>query len=214
MIQCVLGRFTAIQTSPHVLLVASVPALVSRSPLLRFTLHSGPGARHYMMGSSQNYQPNKRNKVLHRFYEPLVLLHVLSRVQGDHLPRQREDSSPPDHASRTELRRRFLESLAYVCDYEKGGDTIIAIFVTSTPLTYHIASNKPLPETNRVVPFLESLLEQLRAVKHSSAQEERQILEYCVAFSERRISTYWRFLQSSLRICREVTSDTEVLRCK
>ena len=213
-LRCGWRRAAAIQANHHILLVASFPLLMSDSPLLQATLHSGPGEHYCMMSLSQRCQPNKRNKVLHRFYEPLVLLHVLDRVQGDHVPRQREDSSPPDHASRTELRRRFLESLAYVCDYEKGGDTMTAIFVTSTPLTYHIASNKPLPETNPVVPFLDSLLKRLRTVTHSAVGEERQILENCVAFSEKRISTYWRFLQNSLKICREATSDTEVLHCK
>ena len=166
------------------------------------------------MSSFQKCQPNKRNKVLHRFYEPLVLLHVLDRIQGDHVPRQRENSAPPEHASRTELRRRFLESLAYVCDYEKGGDTMTAIFVSSAPLTYHIASNKFLPETNEVVPFLDSVLKQLRATTHSTARTERYILEKCVAFSNKRISKYWRSLQNSLKMCRKATSDVEVLHCK
>ena len=156
-------------------------------------------------------QSNKRNKVLHRFYEPLVLLHVLDRIQGGHVPRQREDSLPPDHASRTELRRRFLESLAYVCDYEKGGDTMTAIFVSSGPLTYHIATNKPLPQTNRVVPFLDSLMKHLRTLNPVTAVDERNILEQCVEFSEKRISTYWRSLQNSLKMCREATSDAEIL---
>jgi hypothetical protein len=208
------GRAAAIQVTPHTLLIASFPLLMSRSPLLRPLLHCGLEEHCCMMSSSKKCQPNKRNKVLHRFYEPLVLLHVLDRIQGDHVPRQREDSSPPDHASRTELRRRFLESLAYACNYEKGGDTMTAIFVSSAPLIYHIATNKPLKETNKVVPFLDCLLKQLRTVSHSSVREEHQILEKYVAFSEKRISTYWQFLQNSLKKCREATSDTEVLHRK
>ena len=171
--------------------------------------------KHYcMMSSLQKCQRNKRNKILHRFYEPLVLLHVLDKIQGDHVPRQRDESSPPDHASRTELRRRFLESLAYVCDHEKGGDTMTAIFVSSAPLTYHVATNKPLPETNKVVPFLDSLLTQLRTVAASTTEQERCVLERCVAFSEKRITTYWQSLRNSLIKCRESTLDTEVLQRK
>jgi hypothetical protein len=167
-----------------------------------------------MMNSSQKRPQNNRNKLLHRFYEPLVLLHVLDSIQGDHVPRQREDSQPPDHTSRTELRRRFLESLAYVCDYDKGGDTVTAIFVSSAPLTYHVASNKSLKETNKVVPFLDSLLKKLRTLRASTLGDERRILEKCVAFSGKRVMEYWRSLQKSLMKCINTPSNTEVLHRK
>lgn len=166
------------------------------------------------MNSSQNRPQNKRNKLLHRFYEPLVLLHVLDKIQGDHVPRQREDSKDPDYATRTELRRRFLESLAYVCDYEKGGDTMTAIFVSSAPLTYHIASNKTIKEKKEVVPFLKSLLKMLRTLSSSTFEEERHVLEKCAAFGKKRIQTYQRFLRNSLVKCRDATLNIEDLHRK
>jgi hypothetical protein len=138
-------------------------------------------------------------KLQHRFYEPLVLLQVLDPFQGDHEPRQREGSPPLDHTL-PKLRRRFLNELAYVCDYKKGGDTVTAIFASSCPLVYHLATNKLLLPENKVVSFLESLLEHLR--DGPSISPMCAILEKCVAFSEERITTYLRFLRIALKECR------------
>jgi hypothetical protein len=161
------------------------------------------------MDSSKKTQHSNRNKILHRFYEPLVLLHVLDTRQGGHLPRQRNDSSPSEHGDRTDLRRRFLESLAYVCDYAKGGDTITAVAVSACPLTYHIASNNRLSEDNLVALFLDSLLKKLKAASNSAVPKEACILAECVEFSGKRISTYWRFLQIAIHDCQKALVNIE-----
>ena len=60
-------------------------------------------------------------KLLYRFYEPLVLLHVLDPIGEQRIsPCPSEDLVAPRLELR-ELRRNFLEQLAYICDYEKGG---------------------------------------------------------------------------------------------
>ena len=157
--------------------------------------------------------PNKRNKLLHRFYEPLVLLYVLDRTQGDHLARPTSDSSPREQLTPPELRRRFLDALSYVCDFEKGGDTMTAIYVASAPLTYYIACNKT--PGKKVTDFIRSLLARLASIYRQNFQqrtdEESDILGDCVGFGEKRLKTYWKLLQEPLTKCRDALKDEPML---
>lgn len=164
--------------------------------------------------ASQKASGNGRNKMLHRFYEPLVLLQILDTVQGDHIPRQRTDASSHEAGSRTELRRRFLDALANICDHEKGGDSMTAIFVATAPLKYYIACNKPLCAENKVVPFLRSILLQLGRPAELEKDAEEQILARCVDFSRKRISTYKNFLISALDDCHKSSPDSGVAQGK
>lgn len=147
---------------------------------------------------------NNRNKLLHRFYEPLVLLFVLDRVQGDHL-HEIGDGLPLDDTTPKQLRRRFLKSLSYVCDYKKGGDSLTAINVSSCPVTYHVAGNKT--PSYEVEDFLQSILTQLGLFYDMNTPEritaESELLAQCVKFSEKRIKTYLRFLNGLLEKCRQ-----------
>lgn len=156
-----------------------------------------------------------RNKLLHRFYEPLVLLFALDRVQGDHLYSD-NNRLPLDDTPNKDLRRRFLDSLSYICDYQKGGDTITAIGAAASPLSYYVASNKT-PQT-KVKDFLESVFSQLAQVYGMDEEErikmENVLLESCVRFSEQRIRTYWRFLELSMEECCDKRQDNSVVESK
>lgn len=156
--------------------------------------------------------PSGRNKLLHRFYEPLVLLFALDRFQGDHLYSD-NNRLALDDATEKELRRRFLNSLSYICDYQKGGDTVTAIGATANPLRYYIASNKAPQQ--KVKAFLELVFSQLEQIYNMSHGErikmESVILKFCVEFSEQRIRTYWRFLQLSMKECAEALQDKLII---
>lgn len=145
------------------------------------------------------------NKVLYRFYEPLTLLYVLDRTQGDHIKRAGTETSSLEEISKQELRRRFLDSLSYMCDFKKGGDTVTAIAVASGPLRYHMSCNKG-PE-DKVTKFVKSVLATLATVYSQSAQQrtetENDLLTKCSSFSEARLTAYWKILQSSLEKCWE-----------
>src|SRR5277367_545111 len=139
------------------------------------------------MDISSRAQEGKRKTLFHRFYEPLVLLYVLDRTQGDHISRQDPERLPSGDISLQELQRRFLDALSYVCDFDKGGDTTTAIAAAPAPLTYYVASNEdPVEET---VPFLRSLLMRLGGLYNLDPQRlsesENSILKYCVNFSEK-----------------------------
>jgi hypothetical protein len=107
-----------------------------------------------------------------------------------------------------ELRRRFLNSLSYICDYQKGGDTITAIGAAAGP-GYYVAGNKTPQEKVRT--FLKLVFSRLEQMYNVESRErlkmERELLELCASFSEQRIQTYWRFLQVSMAECRDGPQD-------
>jgi len=163
-----------------------------------------------MAPSPQRY--SGRNKCLHRFYEPLVLLFALDPIQGDHLYLDC-DRIPVDEATPKELRRRFLNSLSYICDYKKGGDTVTAIGAANSPLRYYVACNKtPKEEVKR---FLEAVFSQLGQIYDMEPEErikaESMILESCAKYSKPRIETYRRCLQGSLRECNTILQDNSMV---
>ena len=98
---------------------------------------------------------NPRERQLSRFYEPLVLLYTLGSTRGEHTAA----ALPPDEniceLPLKELRRRFLNELAYVCDYNKGGDTVTAIGLESTPQRYVFWVGANTSPQKRIVPFVE-----------------------------------------------------------
>lgn len=109
---------------------------------------------------SQKIQPSKRPRLdpearlLSRFYEPLVLLHVLDGNGEQKTYRcGAEDTDTPLMQLR-ELWRTFLDQLAYMCDHIKGGDTVTAMTLEAQPasVTFWVASN------NKVTPSTISFL--------------------------------------------------------
>lgn len=155
--------------------------------------------------------PTISNSLLHRFYEPLTLLYVLDPTQGDRLSRVGAETSPLEDVSRQELRRQFLDSLSYVCDFEKGGDTVTAIGVTWGPLEYHVSCNKG-PD-DKVVQFIKRILGILSSVYGQSEQQckeiESRLLSECCGFSEPRLKEYWRLLLLSLQECGKLAKNDE-----
>ena len=142
---------------------------------------------------------------MHRFYEPLVLLYVLDRTQGDRLTRTIADNSMEEAPVR-EVRRRFLDALSYICDFEKGGDTMTAIFVATEPLTYYFAQNKT--PNQDAVGFLRGILNRLALYYNQNDEQQgraaKEILEKAVSASKKRLSTYRRSLRVSLSKCEEI----------
>jgi hypothetical protein len=165
------------------------------------------------MAPTPRVSNQKRNRVLHRFYEPLVLLYVLDRTQGDHLARPTYERLPLEDITAKELRRRFLDSLSYICDFDKGGDTTTAIMLADAPLTYYVACNKTPKE--KVKSFLYTILTQLASVYERDSRQrmelENSILGQCTKFSEKRLELYWKSLRECLEECRNVSSDGSMI---
>lgn len=113
-----------------------------------------------------------------------------------------------DEISRTKLRRSFTRHLAYLCDYEKGGDstTAIALQQIEGGIVYHVAWNK-ISRPENGVEFLRKVLGLLRCagcdVIRDSEEKRKEIVDkifdLSVKYAEKRISSYASFLARDIR---------------
>lgn len=157
---------------------------------------------------SQELRPGKarpprldaRHLALSRFYEPLVLLRTLGQTRGPHI----NPSSVRNHqlatCSDVQLRHQFLNDLAYCCDYDKGGTTVTAIAVQTTPqgLIYYVSSNEN--PKKKICGFLQKLMHRLRVYDQTyTEQMEEIVVSQCVEFARPRIRQYWNLLRTELR---------------
>lgn len=168
-------------------------------------------------------------KLQGRFYEALVMLSVLDPNRGDHIDEDSRDMNrgyhidmdsfepEPDPADLDsfQLRRSFLRHLAYLCDYEKGGDTTTAIALQNTPqgIIYRMASNKASHDTDRTLIFLREILDILSRPQHSSSVTdiESEIFQKSVRYSSRRISFYASVLEGDIEFVSEYLIDKGIV---
>ncbi|KAF2759851.1 hypothetical protein EJ05DRAFT_537072 [Pseudovirgaria hyperparasitica] len=144
---------------------------------------------------------SKEEKQLMRFYEPLVLLHTLGRSRGD-----RTQNSVVSTGTFSE-RRKFLNNLAYICDFNTGGDTVTSIALQDCadgPI-YWVASNSE-KKVLKSHEFLMSVLSDLSRVSAESAEpspehKERlatELSEKIIVFAKKRINGYRSHLRTVL----------------
>jgi len=153
-------------------------------------------------------------KLLKRFYEALVMLDVLGNSRGDRTEEEALDSElEASDLGPDKLRRSFIRHLAYLCDYEKGGDRTTAIALEQTPqgITYWLASNKtPYKRStgaDRTKEFLHVILDILgSSIDRFVHQVELAIFEKAVSFSQSRILKYSKFLNNNLNLVLEYLS--------
>ena len=149
------------------------------------------------------------DKLMKRFYEALVLQHVLGITRGDHIPRPLPDVQHAEALDGISLRCNFLEKLAFVCDYEKGGATVTAIALQQTPaaVIFWVAANEDVK--SKVKPFLETILSSLERL-HSKPTEsviklaEDENFRRAVEFVKSRIKPYLRCMKEPLDKCRKI----------
>ena len=119
-----------------------------------------------------------------------------------------------DHLQLRELRRTFLDQLAYVCDHVKGGDTVTAIALEALPsgVTFWITSNTNVSAVT--ASFLHGILSTLQSLtshppNSSSTSTENDLPQRCIDFNLKRTKAYYHLLQRPLRQCLAVlkTSD-------
>ena len=138
-------------------------------------------------------------KLLHRFYEPLLLLKSLlgDQTLGPHLVAQHEASNTDS------TRRRFLKNLAFICDSDKGGKSVASIGVEERADSFvlHLALNES--DNNRSAAFLRSTLKALRGLLGSpQAQKREGIIELakdCVAHSSQKVKKEAKSLSGSAK---------------
>jgi hypothetical protein len=132
--------------------------------------------------------PTVNRKLIRRFYEPLVLQFVLGQTRGPHT-----SSAPVDNQydeNDHNIQRSLVDSLAYFCDFEKGGERVTAMALEKAPtghVIFWVAANKL--NKSKVVPFLEQILKSLKGLDldadHSALEES--IFEQAVIFGKNRV---------------------------
>lgn len=127
----------------------------------------------------------KANKLLHRFYEPLILLQILNpstQLEGRSL------------LERQHVLCGFLDQLAWICDSDKAGKTVTAIAVEENPSgpTYWLAS--PGIARADVEEHITAVMHDLKsAYDADDARLERlaeNLRSKCIAFSRRKVKNY------------------------
>jgi hypothetical protein len=164
-----------------------------------------------------NVRPGKprldsTERLLHRFYEPLVLLSILEPTRGDLEP---NSTSRFNTAESYNLWHKFLDQISWLCDYKKGGTTVSSIAVQATIQgpTYWLAANSN--PSAMAKPHLEWVLGELTNLHNLSPDQlqivEDEIVARSIAFSSEKIKTYGRLLCKSIKFVLEhlVTSPPE-----
>ena len=148
--------------------------------------------------------PQVNKKLWDRFYEPLILLLAYGKSQGGHFKSDEASSEMNIDASDKRLSKRFLDALAYVCDYLPGGDTVAAIAIQDGPcLTYWVAANTS--QGSKVKPFLSSILELLREVYNANDEHvsalHRKLSDRAMGFSNQKLQRYRFMLGCAISRC-------------
>ncbi|KIN09150.1 hypothetical protein OIDMADRAFT_109644, partial [Oidiodendron maius Zn] len=134
-----------------------------------------------------------------------VRQHVLDRNGEQRTPRSPEIRDPSDMQLR-ELRRAFLDQLAYVCDNIKGGDTVTAIALEAQPsgAIFWVASNNGV--STRTTGFLDRVLCSLQSIsvcqtESARSTTEAELFQMCIKFGIRRVKAYQALLRKPLQQC-------------
>jgi hypothetical protein len=145
------------------------------------------------------------DRLLKRFYEPLVLLHVLDRNGEQRTPRSLEITDSSEMQLR-DLRRTFLDQLAYVCDNIKGGDTVTAIALEAQPsgTVFWVAANNGV--STRTADFLDKVLCTLQSLamcqtESARSATEAELSQMCIEFGIRRVKAYQALMRKPLQQC-------------
>lgn len=152
-----------------------------------------------------------RPKVVHRFYEPLVLLKALNLEMKDTATYINPGESEYYHDPQ-KLFQTFVYKLAHVCDSVKGngGSTITSIAVLqredNKTIEYWFTSNQRTQrELNTTASFVRSLLQTIKEAPVQPCQQTRAIqkvlLHDVLLFNRERISFYLKNFRAEAQKC-------------
>jgi hypothetical protein len=145
------------------------------------------------------FDPDMR--LLHRFYEPLILLKLLDPTRGRHDTHLLADAEAGGEYS---LWCSFLDQLSWMCHNKQGGDTVSAIAVEGTAAgpIFWLAANKT-PGIN-VRSHLEWILRQLETLPEGRSETVgAEILDRCLGFSKDKVKGY------TVELCRRIEACTQ-----
>ena len=154
-----------------------------------------------------NCPPQVNKKLWNRFYEPLILLSAYGKSQGKHVKFDEASSEQGFNGNNRILSKKFLDELAYICDYSPGGDTVAAIAIQDGPrLIYWVAANTN--QGSKVKPFLSEILQLLGQVYNASEEQASklscQISDCAMKFSAKKLGRYRFILKYTVEKCLSV----------
>lgn len=142
---------------------------------------------------------DRSQRLLSRFYEPLLLLGALGQTHGNHTTVPRELN--PERARR----RKFLQNLSYICDYKKGGESCTAVGLEDSDTCYNfwVASNA---DNSTIVDFLKDVLSTLQVITNQPSLEfgssqTADFVKFCIGFAANRVKEETRCLFRAAREC-------------
>lgn len=169
-------------------------------------------------------------KIVHRFYEPIMLLEALRESV-------REQLSIPSQSMRVEvedpkqLYQAFVYKLAHIGDREKGGKTVTSIMILDTSnvlageheFTYVFGVNQATPQhLQRTASFLHTVLQKVALAPPVTDTEgrmaaERELRQIVLRFNRPRIRAYLNSLRDAAKVCLnrcegEDTEDQDVVK--
>lgn len=127
------------------------------------------------------------------------MLCQLGKVRGPHI------RTNLDFSNMLATRRNFLQNLAFLCDFTKGGHSTTALAVQDRYdcNVFWIASNTGPSES--VVEFLQLVIETVKESRLASEKTRiKKKLKYeCIEFATKRIKNQAQGLSSAIKKCRE-----------
>lgn len=146
----------------------------------------------------QHHPLDANGKLLRRFYEPLSLLRVMDPTRGAQRPDLTQDRGLDEQSK---LWRNFLDQLAFLCDSEKGGDTVTAIAAqrnVERPVFCLATNSNSRFKARDHVCWILSLLGQMHTTGKPAHELEEEIFGQCINFSRHRIDVNCKWLMQAM----------------
>jgi len=191
-------------SSPKSITVQGRPQPKKRRPTFPPQI-STPAIQPQATSQMDSCPPQVNKKLWNRFYEPLILLLAYGKSQGKRVKTDETSSEEYlDGGNKKTLSKKFLDELAYICDYSPGGDTVAAIAIQDGPhLIYWVAANTS--KGSKVKPFLSDILQLLGQVYNASEERvstlEYQISDRAMVFSAQKLQRYRFMLKRTINTC-------------
>ncbi|KAK1963210.1 hypothetical protein LY78DRAFT_717498 [Colletotrichum sublineola] len=158
-------------------------------------------------------------KILHRFYEPLILLKALNVEMKDSADFVDHDNAGCQREPEQTF-QAFVYKLAHVCDSVKGdrGGTITSVMVLEPRfpeneiVEYRFASNnRTTNELEKTSEFMSSLLGHLRTATFPNDEPAmwRRLLCLILGFNRSRIASYLTAIRKEVQSCLTKCSITD-----
>jgi hypothetical protein len=146
---------------------------------------------------------------MRQFYKPLILQHVLDPTCSNRIQCGPLDGLDESELDNCNLQCSFLDRLAYICDFKKGGATVTAIALKQRPVgvVFWVVANENVK--GNIVKALKNILKGLAGLDGTTGNEwvamvEEKTFRCAAKLGMPQVESYWHSMQVSLRECLKV----------